>query len=83
MINENTVNLPCKIGDTVWGVRNFNGRKLVLSGKVYQMFFGDDMRLCISIKSVCRGEWGKKVFATQEEAEKAIKEGLDNGTTEN
>lgn len=67
------VALPCKMGDEVWGIRrNGNFYQKVMKGKVFQMFFGDDMRLCISVKNVCRGEWGKSVFATQEEAEAAL-----------
>lgn len=69
------VELPCKMGDTVWGIKAFNhGRLLAKQGIVHQMFFGDDMRLCICVKDVCRGEWGKNVFATKEEAEVAIGE---------
>ena len=67
------VALPCKMGDEVWGIRrNGSHGKKAVKGKVFQMFFGDDMRLCICVKGVCRGEWGKNVFATQEEAENAI-----------
>ena len=69
------VALPCRMGDMVWGIRrNFNNGHIAKRGKVFQMFFGDDMRLCISVKNVCRGEWGKNVFATKEEAEAAIRE---------
>ena len=35
-------------------------------------FFLDDMRLSITIKGYARGEWGKTIFATQEEAQKKI-----------
>ena len=69
------VALPCRMGDMVWGLRySFNDRYVAKRGKVFQMFFGEDMRLCISVKNVCRGEWGKNVFATKEEAEAAIRE---------
>jgi hypothetical protein len=61
------VELPCKIGDLVWGIRKTSGQA-VLQGIVYQMFFVDDMRLCICVKGVCCGEWGRNVFATKEEA---------------
>jgi hypothetical protein len=70
-----TVELPCKMGDHVWGIHKINYHKYVVQqGVVNQMYFGDDMRLCICIKNVCRGEWGKVVFATKEEAERAIAE---------
>lgn len=63
------IELPCKIGDMVWGIKKFNYEtKQVKQGIVHMMFFGEDMRLCICVKGVCRGEWGKNVFATREEA---------------
>lgn len=65
----NAIELPCKIGDMVWGIKKFNHEtKSVKQGIVHMMFFGEDMRLCICVKGVCRGEWGKNVFATKEEA---------------
>lgn len=69
------VELPCKMGDLVWGIHKINHHSYaVKQGVVNQMYFGEDMRLCICVKNVCRGEWGKKVFATKEEAEAATKE---------
>lgn len=69
------IELPCKIGDSAWGIKKFNnGAERVLQGIVYQMFFGEDMRLCICVRGICRGEWGKKVFATKEEAEKELED---------
>ena len=65
--------LPCKIGDEVWGISSYNhGGKRVKKGVVHQMFYGDDMRLCIAVKGVCCGVWGEKVFATEEEALKVL-----------
>jgi hypothetical protein len=32
------------------------------------MFFGEDMRLHIVVKHIARGEWGKEIFATREDA---------------
>ena len=63
-----TVDLPCKIGDVVWGIRIYHNGLAAKQGEVNQMYFGEDMRLCICVKNVGRGEWGKAVFATQEEA---------------
>ena len=68
------VEVPCKIGDEVWGLKKYRGRQIPKQGIVCQMYFGDDMRLCISVKNVCMGEWGKNVFATEEEALTAIGE---------
>lgn len=68
-----TVNLPCEIGDTVWMLRKYHKDKTPKEGNVWQMFFSPDMRLIIGIKGVGKGEWGKNVWATREEAEKALK----------
>lgn len=69
--NAPTINalvLPCKLGDTVWGIRKFTQGLKIMSGIVHQMYFGDNMELCICVKGVCKGLWGEKVFATKEEA---------------
>ena len=74
------VSVPCRMGDEVWGLKKYRSRLIPEEGVVYQMYFGDDMRLCICVKNVCRGEWGKNVFATKEEAEAAAKmDGDGNG----
>ena len=69
------VRLPCKIGDTAWGIKRRCGRRDVASGKVRQMYFVNDMgdmKLVITIYAVCTGEWGKQVFRTYEEAKAAL-----------
>lgn len=72
------IELPCKIGDMVWGIKKFNHEtERVKQGIVHMMFFGEDMRLCICVKGVCRGEWGKNVFATKEEALAKMEEVTD------
>ena len=73
MENENTVILPCRIGDTVWAIRSYNGRKIPQKGIVSEMFFCDGMKLCIVVRRIARGEWGKTVFPTKEDAKLAIK----------
>ena len=65
--------LPCKVGDPVWGIRNYKGINHPQQGKVDQMYYTNDMRLHIKIKHICIGEWGKKIFLTREEAEAALK----------
>lgn len=65
--------LPCKIGDTVWCIRNYNGKPRPKEGKVSEMYYIEDMSLTIVVKGVARGKWGKDVFATEEEAIKKIK----------
>lgn len=65
--------LPCKIGDTLYGIRRFYNGMRVLRGKVSEMYYGDEMRLCIVLKNACRGEFGKTIFLTREEAYEAMR----------
>lgn len=62
------VEVPCKVGSLVWGIKRFNRGQKAIQSVVTQMYFGDNMRLGIVVKGVCHGEWGKNVFATEEEA---------------
>ena len=66
------VELPCRIGDTVWAIRSFHGIKSPQKGIVGDMFFTRDMELVIVVKYVARGKWGETVFATCEDAANAI-----------
>ena len=66
------VELPCKIGDTVYGIRRYQDR-IVKSGTVSEMYFNQNMKLIIVIKNLCRGSWGENIFRTKEEAEAALK----------
>lgn len=68
------IELPCAVGDTVWGIRSYKGIKYAQQGFVSDMFYNQNMELMIVIKHICRGCWGKKVFGTQEAAEAALKE---------
>ena len=75
LINAPTIDvveLPCKIGDKVWIARRYKCHKRPRWGIVSEMFFTDDMELCIVVKGVARGKWGVDVFATYEEAEEQI-----------
>ena len=65
-----TVDLPCKIGDDLCGIRCFRGFYRPRYGVVSEMFFKQDMSLCIVLGHICRGEFGKDVFLTREECEK-------------
>jgi hypothetical protein len=67
-----TVKVPCKIGDCVWGVRNYRGMMKPSKGIVSGMFFTDDMELRIVVRNICQGEWGKEIFATRKEAFESI-----------
>ena len=66
--------LPCEIGDVVWAIRTYRGVKHAQQGIVSEMFYNKAMELIVVVKHVARGEFGKKVFATQAEAEKALAE---------
>lgn len=66
------IELPCKIGDTVYGIRRYQDR-IVKSGTVSEMYFNQNMKLIIVIKNLCRGSWGENIFRTKEEAEAALK----------
>lgn len=69
------VELPCKIGDYVWAIRNFHGYKRPLRGVVSDMYFTRGMELSIVVKYVARGKWGETVFATDKEAYAVINGG--------
>lgn len=81
-INEvpsvDAVEVPCKIGDFVWAIRNFKGKKHPQRGIVSDMYFLKDMSLQIVVKYVARGKWGETVFATDKEAYADIGERKDN-----
>lgn len=79
MPTVDAVVIPCKIGDEVWAIRNYHGIKHPQKGFVSDMLFTRDMKLHIVVKHIARGEWGKNVFATYEDAAEAIGERKDNG----
>lgn len=65
---------PCKVGDEVWAIRSYKHTKFPVKGKVSEMYYIDEsMRLCIVVKGVTRGEWGKAVFPSYESAEKYLR----------
>ena len=68
------IELPCKIGDTVYGIRRWHGTKIAKAGTVSEMFYTQEGKLMIVVKYVRRGHWGEKIFRTLEEAEAALKE---------
>ena len=78
LLEHGVIPIPCKIGDKVWTIRRYNGINKAREGVVSEMYFDDAMRLAIVVKGLARGVWGKKVFATREECERAIKEEKKN-----
>ena len=70
--HNETITLPCRLGDKVWGISKRGGNLSIAHGFVNEMYFVDDMKLAITIKGVCKGEWGKRIFPTYEEAKAAV-----------
>ena len=65
-------NIPCKCGEELWGIKVYKGYLMAKRGTVREIYFTKDMAIMVVVEHICRGEFGKKVFRTQEEAEQAI-----------
>ena len=72
------VELPCKIGDTVWALRHFHSCLIPQKSTVSEMYFTRDMKLHITVKYIGRGIWGEKIFPTCEDAEAALRKEEEN-----
>ena len=79
---------PCKVGDTVWLIKNvFNGEKVVrvIAHRMIDGIGGNRLNPIWLISKYpyelrfCPSEFGKTVFLTREEAERALKERENNG----
>lgn len=75
--------LPCKVGDTVWRIVR-DGEPHITRDEVRDMYFADDMTLCVELvggRVTFTEKFGKTVFLSREEAEKALQEmgGKKNG----
>ena len=57
----------------MWTIRTFHGEMRAMSGPVREMYYTDDMRLCIVVHHLKRGFWNDTIFATEQEAENRIK----------
>ena len=64
--------LPCKVGDEVWCLRDTRVYNKPVKGVVSEIYFLDNMDMCIVVRRLCRGRWGERVFATEQEAQAAI-----------
>ena len=62
--------LPCKVGDTVYSIHSAGLSKPMIATLEIDLFF--------LILAFCEGRFGKTVFLTREEAEKALKGGVEN-----
>lgn len=66
---------PLRIGDCGWTYQKAaNGGWRVVSGKVTEMYFVEDKRLCIVIRRLRHGEYGKDIFTCREDAERRVAE---------
>lgn len=68
--------LPCKQGDTVWRIVR-DGEPHITRDEVRDMCFADDMTLCVELvggRVTFTEKFGKTVFLSREEAEKALAE---------
>ena len=80
------IDIPCKIGDVVYAIRNFSGTKRVMRGVVTEMFFIShegfyEMRLVIVVGHICRGCWGERIFGSYEDALSALEGESGNAET--
>lgn len=78
--------LPCKVGDTVWRIVR-DGEPHITRDEVRDMYFADDMTLCVELvggRVTFTEKFGKTVFLSREEAEKALREmeGKEEGRDE-
>ena len=68
--------LPCKVGDTVWRIVR-DGEPHITRDEVRDMYFADDMTLCVELvggRVTFTEEFGKTVFLSRAEAERALQE---------
>ena len=69
------VELPCKVGDTVWFVRRFGKSQCIKKADVHYISIDDRGEVFVSARRISGGYIGKTVFLTREEAEAALKGG--------
>ena len=77
--------LPCKVGDTVWRIVR-DGEQHITRDEVRDMYFADDMTPCVELvggRVTFTEKFGKTVFLSRKEAEKALQEmeGKKDGKT--
>ena len=68
--------LQCKVGDTVWRIV-LDGEPHITRDEVRDMYFADDMTPCVELvggRVTFTEKFGKTVFLSREEAEKALRE---------
>lgn len=73
------IDIPCRVGDMVWGIFRGGGNARPKLGRVREIYFCDsDMTPAIQVHKVGIGHWGKDVFATEREAWERIREMKEN-----
>ena len=77
--------LPCKVGDTVWRIIR-DGEAHITRDEVRDMYFADDMTPCVELvggRVTFTEKFGKTVFLSRAEAERALQEmeGKKDGKT--
>ena len=68
--------LPCKVGDTVWRII-LDGEPHITRDEVRDMYFADDMTPCVELvggRVTFTEKFGKTVFLSRAEAERALQE---------
>ncbi|MEA4869917.1 MAG: hypothetical protein VB062_04685 [Christensenella sp.] len=71
--------LPCKVGDTVWCLRNYCGTIHPRCGIVSDIIFHDRCGVSVVVFNIGRGKWGEKVFASYKEAAAALTSSAGEG----
>lgn len=87
LINEGIIQLPCKVGTYVYFITDVNGHCFTIRfGRVYEISIVSNNNLFLSVAeydksdniidewNIPKCQWGKTVFLTREEAEKALEE---------
>ena len=69
-----TVEIPLRIGDIAWGIKNYKGEKIVKSAEVKEIFFTRNMELAVRVHRLRSGILGKDVFLAEEDAKRALKQ---------
>ena len=77
--------LQCKVGDTVWRIVR-DGEPHITRDEVRDMYFADDMTICVELvggRVTFTEKFGKTVFLSRAEAERALQEmeGKKDGKT--
>jgi hypothetical protein len=74
LIEQGVTVVPCKIGQTAWAIRNHGSKLKAVMGVISEMYFCNDMSIQIVVKNVARGKFGKDVFLTENDCNKALQE---------